>query len=113
MNGLQKLRKLFVKQLSVGPFPAKDCAKAGIVGKTHGDLVMYLANVAGIAERGERLRELDDPTRRSFKTIVANGWWEKHRETAAKVAASTTPRLYQLISATEEARLLIVNEFNR
>jgi hypothetical protein len=102
-----------VRQLSAGPFPTKDCATAGFDLALHGDLIVYLANIAGIASRGEGLKELDGPTRASLRTTVAKGWWEKYPKTTARVNVLTTPRLYQLISATEEVRLLILSELSR
>jgi hypothetical protein len=113
MNDLQKLRELFLQQLSRGPFPTNDCARANFDLDIHGDLVIYLANIAGIASRGQRLKEVDVPTRASFRASTAAGWWEKHPETTAAVNALTTPRLYELISASEEARLIILKELNR
>ena len=108
MADLQKLHVLFAQRLSVGPFPTEDCAKARVTGKTHAELLLYLADIAGIASRGDNLTKLDDVTRQSFLKIAANGWWEKHPDTVKTITPQATPKLYQLISATEEARNLIL-----
>jgi hypothetical protein len=76
-------------------------------------LVIYLADIAGIASRGEGLAELDASTRESFKPIVANSFWEKYPECKARITPLITPRLHEFICATEEARLLIVNALTR
>ena len=113
MNDLKRLREIYERQLSAGPFPSADCAVAGISGSLHGNLVIYLADIAGIASRGEGLAELEGSTRESFKQLVAKSLWEKYPECQHTITSLVTPRLYALICATEEARLLIVNALTR
>ncbi len=113
MNDLKKLREIYDRKLGIGPFPGADCQVAGITGSLHMNLVLYLADIAGIASRGEGLAKLDDSTRQSFKPIVAKSFWEKYPECKEKITPADTPALYHLISAAEEARLLIASALNR
>ncbi len=113
VNDLQTLREIYDRQLCNGPFPNTDCQVAGINGRLHGNLVIYLADIAGIASRGEGLAKLDASTRESFKQIVATGFWEKYPECKSRITPLVTPRLHELICATEEARRLIVNVLTR
>ena len=109
MADLQILRKLFEEKLFNGPFPTAECAKAGIYEKAHGDLVIYLADIAGISSRGQNLADVDAPTKQRFRKLVGKGWWEMHPETTSSVTIHNTPRLYERISATEVARMIILN----
>jgi hypothetical protein len=113
VSDLKKLREIYDRQLSVGPFPTAECAVARIAGNLHADLVLYLADIAGLASRGEGLAELDQSTRHSFKHVVAKSFLEKYPECKERITAVDTPKLYQLISTTEQARLLIAGALSR
>lgn len=107
MSVLTRLREIYYQQLSVAPFPNEECAIAGISGALHGNMILYLADIAGIASRGEELLRLEQATTQSYRVTIETGFWEKYPECQSRITAVTTPNLYRLISATEEARLLI------
>jgi|ERR1035438_3238369 hypothetical protein len=64
---LVRLREIYLQKLGVGPFPTSECAAARTKGGLHGDLVMYLANIAGIASRRVKLTTLEEPRRLEFQ----------------------------------------------
>ena len=92
MSELKKLREIYDLQLGVGPFPNEECQIAGIGGALHGNLIIYLADIAGIAERGEALQEVEDSTAQSFRKIVEKGFWERYPECKNRITATATPK---------------------
>jgi hypothetical protein len=55
------LRKIYDEELGKGPFPTKECASAGIGGALHGNLILYFADIPGLASCGKRLRLVSEP----------------------------------------------------
>ena len=43
------LREIYEKKLSSAPFPTAECSAAHITGNLHGELIVYLAGIAGLA----------------------------------------------------------------
>ena len=108
---LVRLREIYVRMLDVGPFPVEECSVARIRGRLHGELVMYLANIAGIASHGVRLADLGELRKLEFQKLVARSFWELNPSARQKITLKKTPVLFQLLADTEEARLLIKEYF--
>jgi hypothetical protein len=110
---LVKLRAMYMQKLRIGPFPTQECSLSGITGKLHGALMMYLADVAGIASHGVKLASLEDTRRTSFQKAVAGSFWDRYPDARRRITIEKTPVLFRLMANTEEARLLIKEYFDR
>ena len=51
----KNLRRIYAEELANAPFPTEECRAADIDAEAHGTLTLYLADIAGLASRGERL----------------------------------------------------------
>jgi hypothetical protein len=104
---LVRLREIYLRKLRIGPFPTDECSRARIGGKLHGELVIYLADIAGIASHGVKLADLGESRKLEFQMLVARNFWESNPSARQKITLEKTPVLFQLLTDTEEARLLI------
>ena len=107
MNVLATLRQIYETKLSKGPFPTKECADAGITYRLHGELLVFFADIAGIASHGERLESIGESRRREFQRLVERSFWERWPDARVKITPESTPELYELMEDTEMARLMI------
>jgi hypothetical protein len=109
MDSSDPLKKLYNEVLAKGPFPTQECAQAFITGAAHGALILYLADIAGLASRGEQgLTSLPEPERAKFRKLASRGVSTRAEEAATRITPQTTPKLHAIIAATEQARLLIL-----
>ena len=113
VNTLATLREMYETRLGKVPFPTRDCAIAGITDGVHGALVMFLADIAGIASHGQRLAAVTEERKHEFLRLTAKGFWERWPEHQARVTLEGTPDLYQLMADSEEARSLIRSYLDR
>jgi len=103
------LHRLYDQRLGKGPFPTAECAQAGINGKLHMQLILYVADVAGLASRGEQgLATLSQEEKIKFRTLISRNITEKSPELRRKITPDATPKLHALLDATENARELIL-----
>jgi hypothetical protein len=113
MDDGNKLRRLYDETLAKGPFPAIECGQAQITGKIHAELIPYLANIAGLASRGDHgLALLSEREKDSFRGLASRSMFERLPEMRAKITPRATPKLQALLDATEQARLLILEALN-
>ena len=112
MNSIADLRRIYEEELGQGPFPTGECASAGITGTLHGNLIVYLADIAGLASRGEQLPLIPEPERGKFRRIASTGLFDKYPQLRSKVSPRSTPKLHALVAATERARLIILEALN-
>ncbi len=104
------LRRLYDEVLAKGPFPSKECAQARIAGHAHSELILYLADIAGLASRGEQgLGSLSDPEKYNFRTLASRSISTRLPQVRELITPEATPELHALIEATERARLLILD----
>jgi hypothetical protein len=108
MTDIQKLRRIYDEELACDPFPSAECSVARITGKSHGELTLYLADIAGLASRGEQLTSLAEPQKSSFRQLASQSLYERCPALRGKIRPARTPKLQALIDATEQARQVIV-----
>ena len=109
MNDSYQLRELYSEVLARGPLPTAECAEARITGAAHGGLILYLADIAGLASRGEEgLAALSESDRAKFQKLAASGISIRVPDAARRIAPQATPKLHALVEATEQTRLLIL-----
>ena len=112
-HDLVRLREIYLQKLSGGPFPTNECAAARITGSLHGGLVVYLADIAGIASHGVKMATLEEPRKLEFQKLVARSFWERYPGAIRKITLAKTPLLFQRLADTEEARRLIKEYLDR
>lgn len=95
------------KRLGRGPYPTSEVTRKRFPEPVPGTLLIYFADIAGIASHGEKLLDLEPLRRAQFRKIVAESFAEKWPQISRQITANETPRLRQLMDDTEEARLLI------
>jgi len=109
-----KLEDLFEKELGQGPFPAAQTrmiARGENYARFHGHLLLFLADIAGIASRGRRLQKISTEDRTRFLEIARAGFFDKYpqyRHIERRITDTSAPDLLKLLKATEQARLLIL-----
>jgi hypothetical protein len=103
-----QLRQIYNEELRKGPFPTSEYARAGITGAIHGNLLVYLAEMAGFASRGERLHLVSDKQKTQFWERALRSIFDRRPKLRVLITPSTTPKLSALLEATERARLMIV-----
>ena len=108
MSETQDLRGIYENKLACGPFPTSECSTAHITGKLHGELVLYLADIAGLASRGEGLAELAEWEKRKFHILASRNLYQRCPALEDKITTAGTPKLKALVDATEYARELIL-----
>ena len=111
-RNLVRLREIYLQKLSVGPFSTNECAAVRITGSLHGGLVVYLADIAGIASNGVKMATLDESRKLEFQKLVTRSFWELYPGAIRKITHAKTPLLFQSLTDTEEARLLIKGYFD-
>jgi hypothetical protein len=107
MDILITLREMYDSKLGKEPFPTKECASAGFTDRLHGELVMFLADIAGIASHGEKLATVSASRKLEFQRLTDRSFWERWPDARARVTPESTPNLYRRMEDTEKARLLI------
>jgi hypothetical protein len=109
MPTIDKLRRMYEEELAKGPFPTDECGVAHIDGKMHGDLIMYLANMAGLASRGiDGLTSLSESEKGAFLGFADRDLFERCPVLQERITLVSTPKLYALLRSTEQARQLII-----
>lgn len=109
MDDSDRLKQLYNEVLAKGPFPLEECGLAQVTGATHGELILYLADIAGLASRGEQgLAALSESDRTKFRKLAASGISIRVPDATRRITPHTTPKLHALIEATEQARFLIL-----
>jgi hypothetical protein len=109
MDHSDRLKQLYNEVLAKGPFPTEECGQARITAAAHGALVLYLADIAGLASRGEQgLAALPEPDRAKFRKLASRDVSTRLAQFGARITPQATPKLHALIEATEQARLLIL-----
>jgi hypothetical protein len=109
MDDSDRLKQLYNEALAKGPFPTEECGPAGITAAVHGELILYLAEIAGLASRGERgLAALSASDKAKFHKLASRGISIRVPDAATRITAQATPELHGLIAATERARILIL-----
>lgn len=110
MSDSDTLRRLYDEVLAKGPFPSKECYQAKITGQVHGELILYLADIAGLASRGEQgLASLSEPEKYNFRILASRSISTRLPHVRELITPEATPELHALIEATERARLLILD----
>jgi len=112
MNSIADLRRIYDEELGRGPFPTSECVAAGITGALHGNLILYLADIAALASRGEQLPAISEPEKSTFRQLASTGLFDRYPQLRSKISSSKTPKLNALVAATERARLIIVDALN-
>ena len=111
-ESLRDLRRMYEEELTKGPFPTEECAHARIGGVAHGALILYLADIAGLASRGENLRKIAEPERSKFRKMASRSLYEVCPKLERMISPERTPKLHALVEATENARLVILQELS-
>jgi hypothetical protein len=71
MDDPDKSRRVYDEKLAKNPFPSVECGQAPITGKLHGALILYLADIAGLASRGEQGQAaVSDQEKRRFRELA-------------------------------------------
>ena len=108
MDASDRLKELYNDALAKGPFPTEECGR-GITAVVHGELILYLADIAGLASRGEHgLVALSESDKAKFQKLASRGISTRVPGVAMRIDAQGAPELHALIAATERARLLIL-----
>jgi hypothetical protein len=105
-----RLKQLYKEVLAKGPFPTEECAQAQVTAAAHGELILYLADIAGLASRGEQgLATLSDHEKESFRDLASRSISTRLPQVRERITPDATPKLHDLIEATERARLIILD----
>ena len=111
---LVQLAQLYETELYGGPFPLEDAYKVGRGPQWdvfHGHLVLWFADIAGIASHGKRLAKISAERKAEFRRFAAQPFFSKYPEFSfieERMRNADVPYLRQRIESTEKARLLIV-----
>jgi hypothetical protein len=109
MDDSDRLKQLYNEVLAKGPFPTEECGYARITAAAHGELILYLADIAGLASRGEQgLAALSESDRAKFRKPASSSISTRVPEFTTRITSQATPELHALIDATEQARLFIL-----
>lgn len=109
MDNSDRLKKLYNEVLGKEPFPTEECAQARITGAAHGGLNLYLADIAGLASRGEQeLSALSEREKERFRNLASRSISARVPQVWERITPNATPKLHALVEATERARLLIL-----
>ena len=103
-----ELFRIYVDRLSKGPFPTDECAKAHINGKLHGELVLWLADIAGMSSWGWKLLQLPDEKKSVFHERASRSFSEGFPSLSKRITPTQTPKLAELVRWSEQARTLIL-----
>jgi hypothetical protein len=102
-----RLESLYRDSLGRGRYPTSEVTPEAFPEPAPTTLLLYLADIAGMASQGEKLRSLETVRRRQFKEIVAQSFAEKWPLISQQITPEETPELHRLMNGTEEARVLI------
>src|SRR5271165_2981706 len=110
MSDSDRLERLYREVLGKGPFPSIECAQAQITRHAHAELILYLADIAGVASRGEEgLSSLSETEKQNFRKLASRSISARLPNVCERITPEATPELHSLIEATERARLLILD----
>src|SRR5215467_7499730 len=98
----EDLRAIYEKKLVSGPFPTAECSTARITGKLHGELILYLADIAGLALRGTDLTQLEEWEKKKFQLLASRSLYQRCPALEGKITTTGTPKLKALVDATEQ-----------
>jgi hypothetical protein len=107
MADTKGLRRIYETTLANDPFPTAECSTARLSGQLHGELILYLADIAGLASRGEGLSQLQEREKKNFRVLASRSLYQRCPALEGKITATATPKLKALVDATEHARQLI------
>lgn len=102
-----RLRTLYEEKLKPGPYPTSEVTSERFPEPAPGTLLMYLADVAGIASHGEKLIGLAGIRREQFRKVTAESFAERWPQISQQISANETPKVRRLMDDTEEAPVLI------
>jgi len=102
-----RLRSMYDLRLGRGPYPTFEVSPQWFPEPEPGTILMYLADIAGIASHGEKLLNLEITRRDEFRTLVAQSFADRWPVISQKITVNHTPVLRQLMNDTEDARILI------
>jgi len=109
INDRDELKHIFENVLAKGPFPTKECAEAQIEGKRHGELILYVADIAGLASRGQQgLASLSHEEKARFRGLTSISVFDRFPEFRQMIRPETSPKLHALLVKMERARKLIL-----
>jgi hypothetical protein len=110
LDQLNRLRLMYEQSLGRGPFPTDECFIAEITGELHGELVIHLADIAGVAAHGQKLQTITAERRLEFLRISSRSFWDKFPSPGVqqRITSEHTPNLFRLMEDTEQARQLIL-----
>ena len=110
MDHLDRLKKLYDEVLGKAPFPTEECGRARITGAEHCELILYLADIAGLTSRGEKgLAALPEGEKAHWRKLALRSISMRLPAVQNRIIAGTTPKLHALTDATERARILILD----
>lgn len=102
-----KLRRMYEEKLKAGPYPTSEVTPQRFPEPAPGIILMYLADVAGIASHGEKLLSLESKRRDQFREVVAESFKDKFPDISQRITLGETPKLCRFIDDTENACVLI------
>jgi len=98
---------MYEVKLGRGPYPTSEVTRKRFPEPAPSIILMYLADVAGIASHGEKLMALETTRRDHFRKIVECSFAEKWPKISRQISMNDPPMLCRLMTDTEEARVLI------
>lgn len=102
-----RLRIMYDLKLWPGPYPTSEVTPQLFPEPEPSIILMYLADIAGIASHGEKLLNLKAARHDEFQRLVAQSFADQWPSISQKITKSATPVLHQLMNDTEDARKLI------
>jgi hypothetical protein len=112
VDPLDRLRLMYEQNLRRGPFPTEECYIAGFGdGSIRLELDLFLADIAGIASHGQKLKVISTARRLEFLRISSSSFWDRFPspEIRERITVERTPSLFRLMEDAEEARQLILH----
>jgi hypothetical protein len=98
---------LYEEKLGRGPYRTSEVTPERFPEPAPGTLLLYLADLAGMASHGEKLLGLEGLRREQFRKAVAESFAEKWPQISQQISPYETPKLHRLMDGTDEARILI------
>lgn len=102
-----RLRQIYELKLGRGPYPTSEVSTKRFPEPALGTILLYLADIAGIASHGEKLVGLEACRHDEFRKLVAKSFADRWPEISGQISIEDTPLLCRLMNGTEEARRLI------
>ncbi len=102
-----RLRSIYDLTLLPGSYPTSEVSAQRFPEPESGAILMYLAEISGIASHGTQLLDLKTQKRRNFRALVDHSFADRWPDVWRKITVEHTPCLHKLMINSEEARLLI------